>query len=142
MIGGSSDIPGFKNRPYWRRRMAGIEKVAILTIAVKDQDEALRWFTDCLGFEKRVDLSAPGMRWLTVAPKNQKEVELVLASWLPDHVGKNAPSVVETGNCRETYEALRARGVVFSQSPTEKPYGLKAVFEDLYGNTYALVERT
>jgi hypothetical protein len=81
------------------------------------------------------------MRWLTVAPKDQKEVEFVLASWLPDHVGRNALCVVETTNCRKTYESLKARGVVFSQRPTEKPYGVEAVFEDLYGNTYALVER-
>ena len=121
--------------------MAAIEKVAILTIAVKDQDEALDWYTDRLGFEKKADLSTPGMRWLTVAPKDQKEVEFVLASWLPDHVGRNAPCVVETSNCRETYEALKTRGVAFSQRPTEKPYGVEAVFEDLYGNSYALVER-
>ena len=81
------------------------------------------------------------MRWLTVAPKNQKEVEFVLASWLPDHVGSNAPCVVETSSCRETYEALKASGVVFSQPPTEMPYGFEAVFQDLYGNAYALVER-
>jgi len=58
--------------------MPGIDKVATLTIAVKDQDEALRWFTEKLGFEKRLDISAPGMRWLTVAPIKQKEVELVV----------------------------------------------------------------
>ena len=121
--------------------MTEIEKVATLTIAVKDQDQALRWFTDCLGFEKRVDLSADRMRWLTVAPKDQKEIEFVLASWFPDHVGKNAPCVAETRNCRETYEGLKHRGVTFRQAPTEKPYGVEAVFEDLYGNTYALIER-
>ncbi len=120
--------------------MAEIDKVATLTIAVKDQDEALRWFTERLGFEKRIDLSAPGMRWLTVAPKNQKEIEFVLASWFPDHVGKNAPCVVHTRNCRETYETLKNRGVKFSKSPTEEPYGVEAIFEDLYGNPYALVE--
>lgn len=121
--------------------MAEIEKLAVVTIAVKDQEEALRWFTDRLGFEKRVDLSTPGIRWLTVAPKNQKEVEFVLASWLPDHVGRNAPCVVETRSCRKTWETLKARGVEFSQPPVEKPYGVEAVFEDIYGNTYALVER-
>ena len=121
--------------------MTEISKIATLTIAVKDQDEALRWFTDRLGFEKRIDLSAPGMRWLTVAPKDQKEVEFVLASWFPEHVGKNAPCVVETRNCKEAYENLKRRGVTFSEPPTDKPYGVEAVFEDLYGNTYALVER-
>jgi predicted enzyme related to lactoylglutathione lyase len=121
--------------------MAEIERVATLTIAVEDQDKALGWFTEKLGFEKRADLSAPGMRWLTIAPKKQAEVEFVLASWFPNHVGKNAPCVVETQDCRSTYRTLTDRGVKFSQPPTEKPYGVEAVFQDLYGNTYALVER-
>ena len=120
--------------------MAEIDKIATLTIAVKDQNEALRWFTEKLGFEKRADISAPGMRWLTVAPRQQKEVEFVLASWFTELVGKNAPCVVETQDCRNTYQILRDRGVKFSQTPTEKPYGIEAAFEDLYGNTYALVE--
>lgn len=120
----------------------GVERVTTLTIAVKDQEEALRWFTEKLEFEKRMDLAAPGMRWLTVAPKEQKEVEFVLASWFPDYVGKNPPCVVETSNCRRTYETLKNRGVKFSQSPMERPYGVEAVFEDLHGNKYALVERT
>jgi UPF0288 family protein (methanogenesis marker protein 3) len=121
--------------------MTGIDKVTTLTIAVKDQNEALRWFTEKLDFEKRADISAPEMRWLTVAPRQQKEVEFVLASWFTELVGRNAPCVVETQDCRRTYEILRERGVRFSQTPTEKPYGIEAVFEDLYGNIYALVER-
>ena len=121
--------------------MTGIDKVATLTIAVKDQDEALRWFTEKLDFEKRTDLSAPGMRWLTVAPRKQQEVEFVLASWFPDHVGKNPPAVLETEDCRGTYRILQDRGVIFTESPTDKAYGVEAVFEDLYGNSYALIER-
>lgn len=121
--------------------MPGIDKVSVLSIAVRDQEEALRWFTEKLEFEKRTDVSAPGMRWLTVAPKHQKEVEFVLASWFTDLVGKNAPCVVETEDCHGTYEILKGRGVNFGQAPTEKPYGIEAIFEDLYGNTYALVER-
>ena len=120
--------------------MSGIDKVATFTIAVRDQEEALRWFTDKLEFEKRMDVSAPGMRWLTIAPKGQKEVEFVLASWFPMHVGQNAPCVLETSDCRGTYQTLKDRGVKFSQRPTDKPYGVEAVFEDLYGNNYALVE--
>lgn len=122
--------------------MAEIDRVSTVTIAVENQDEALRWFTETLGFEKRTDLSAPGMRWLTVAPRAQRELEFVLASWFPDLVGKNAPYVLETRDCRSTYESLLNRRVKFSQPPTDKPYGVEAVFEDLYGNSYALIERT
>jgi predicted enzyme related to lactoylglutathione lyase len=122
--------------------MPGIDKIATLTIAVRDQDEALEWFTEKLDFEKRADLSASGMRWLTVAPKQQEEVEFVLALWFGDLVGKNAPCVLETQDCQGTYRTLKDRGVRFSQTPCEKPYGIEAVFEDLYGNIYALVERS
>jgi predicted enzyme related to lactoylglutathione lyase len=120
--------------------MPGIDKVATVTIAVKDQDEALRWFTEKLGFEKRLDMSGPGLRWLTVAPKKQTEVEFLLASWFPEHVGRNATCVVATQDCRSTYEELRGRGVKFIREPKERPYGVEAVFQDLCGNNYALVQ--
>lgn len=122
--------------------MGGIDRVSTVTIAVRDQEEALRWFTETLGFEKRTELSEPGMRWVTVAPRAQHEVEFVLAYWFPDLVGKNAPCVLETRDCRSTYQTLKSRNVKFSQPPTDKPYGVEAVFEDLYGNSYALIERT
>ena len=121
--------------------MSGIEKVVTVTIAVRNQDEALRWFTEKLGFEKRLDLAGSGTRWLTVAPKNQAEVDFLLAGWFPEHVGKNATCVVSTQDCRKTYDGLKDRGVTFLQSPQERPYGVEAVFQDLYGNHYALVER-
>jgi len=120
--------------------MPGINKVATITIAVKNQDEALAWFTDKLGFVKRMDLSGPGMRWLTIAPKKQTEVEFLLASWFPNHVGKNATCVVATDDCKATYEEFKDRGVKFSQTPQERPYGTEAVFQDLCGNNYALVQ--
>lgn len=121
--------------------MAGVDRVAILTIAVRDQEEALKWFTEKLDFEKRLDIVAPGIRWLTIAPREQREVEFVLASWLSNFVGRNAPCVVETQDCHETFAMLEERGVTFTQAPKDKPYGVEAVFEDLYGNSYALVER-
>src|ERR1700719_1778306 len=102
--------------------MTGIEKVSTITIAVKDENEALRWFTEKLGFEKRLDLPGPGLRWLTVAPKNQKEVQFLLATWFPEKVGKNATCVVDTLDCRKTYEELNGRGVKFKQEPQERPY--------------------
>jgi catechol 2,3-dioxygenase-like lactoylglutathione lyase family enzyme len=120
--------------------MSKIDRVAVVTVAVKDQDEALRWFTDKLGFVKRQDMRGPGIRWLTVAPEAETDLELVLASWFPEHVGKNAPLVVHTTDCRGTFRTLNDRGVEFTQPPSERPYGLEAVFKDLYGNAYALVE--
>ena len=120
--------------------MSKIDRVAVVTVAVKDQDEALRWFTGKLGFVKRQDRQGPGIRWLTVAPAAEKDLALVLASWFPEHVGKNAPLVVHTTDCRGTFRTLNDRGVEFTQPPSERPYGVEAVFKDLYGNAYALVE--
>lgn len=120
--------------------MPGINRFACITIAVKDQDEALQWFTEKLGFQKHVDMPGPGIRFLTVSPKHQPELQVILASWFPDHVGKNPTAVLHTDDCRKTYEELRGRGVEFTEAPEPKPFGLQAIFKDLYGNSYALLE--
>lgn len=122
--------------------MQAIDKVSTVTIAVRDQDEALTWYTEMLGFEKRVDQTGEGFRWLTVAPPQQAEVEFLLASWFPDRVGQNATWVLSTRDCKNAYEELKERGVKFSQEPQAKPWGIEAVFADLYGNKYALVQES
>jgi catechol 2,3-dioxygenase-like lactoylglutathione lyase family enzyme len=120
--------------------MAGIDRFACITVAVKDQEEALAWFTEKLGFVKRVDQPGPGMRFLTVSPQRQPDLQVILASWFPEKIGKNPTAVLYTDDCRKTYEELAARGVEFSESPQPRPFGLQAVFKDLLGNSYALVE--
>jgi predicted enzyme related to lactoylglutathione lyase len=122
--------------------MQPYDKVSTITIAVKDQDEALTWFTQILGFEKRMDQRDSGFRWLTVAPAQQAEVEFLLAAGYPDLVGKNAPSVLSTRDCQGGYEELKGRGVEFTQAPKPMPWGIQAVFVDLYGNKYALVQES
>ena len=122
--------------------MQAIDKVATITIAVTDQDEALTWYTTMLGFEKRVDQRGQGLRWLTVAPPQQMEVEFLLASWFPDHVGQNATWVLSTRDCQGGYEELKGKGIEFVQSPQPRPWGIEAVFVDLYGNKYALVQES
>ena len=121
--------------------MAGIDRFACITVAVHAQDEALQWFTEKLGFAKRTDMPGPGMRFLTVSPRKQPELQVILASWFPEYVGKNPTAVLYTDDCRATYDELRERGVVFTEPPTEKPFGLEAVFKDLCGNSYALLQR-
>ena len=122
--------------------MQAIDKVSTVTIAVTDQDEALLWFTEMLGFEKKMDVRSPEFRWLTVAPPQQIDVEFLLASWFPDLVGKNATWVLSTRDCHGGYEQLKAKGVEFSQKPEMKPWGIEAVFSDPYGNKYALVQES
>ena len=120
--------------------MAGINRFACVTVAVKDQDEALRWFTEKLGFQKRVDRSGSGIRFLTVSPSKQPDLQVILAPWFPEHVGKNPTAVLYTDDCQATYDELQDRGVAFTEAPQQKPFGLQAAFEDLYGNSYALLE--
>ena len=121
--------------------MAGIERIKAVTVAVRDQEEALAWFTEKAGFVKKADVPAPGFRWLTVAPEGQTDVELLLASWFPHLVGKNGTCVLETDDCEGTWKMLQERGVSFVQEPQARPYGVEAVFQDLYENRYALIQR-
>jgi catechol 2,3-dioxygenase-like lactoylglutathione lyase family enzyme len=120
--------------------VAGIDRFACITIAVKDQDDALQWFTEKLGFQKRVDRAGHGIRFLTVSPSKQPDLQIILASWFPEHIGKNPTAVLYTDDCQASYDELRDRGVVFGEALQVKPFGLQAVFEDLYGNSYALLE--
>lgn len=125
-----------------------INKISMITVVVKDQDEALKWYTEKLGFEKMSDDSwGEGFRWITVAAPKQKDVRITLASskWYGggsgDQVGKNTTVVLDSDDCKKDYELLKARGVEFTDPPTEETYGISAVFLDLYGNPYNVVER-
>jgi catechol 2,3-dioxygenase-like lactoylglutathione lyase family enzyme len=124
-----------------------------VTVLVRDQDEALRFYTEKLGFEKRADMSfGPGMRWLSVAPQGQTDLEIVLqqpnpamhgeehARQMAEMVGRGTTWVFACDNCRATAAALREHGVEFQSEPQEQPYGVEAVFVDLYGNSYSLLE--
>jgi catechol 2,3-dioxygenase-like lactoylglutathione lyase family enzyme len=105
--------------------MSGIDRFACITVAVKDQEEALAWFTEKLGFVKGVDREGEGIRFLTVCPPKQRELQVILADWFPDKVGKNATAVVYTDDCRQTYEEVRGRGVEFTEGPERRAFRLQ-----------------
>ena len=130
-----------------------ITHLARVTLVVRDQEEALRFYTETLGFEKRADVQfGPGARWLTIAPPQQHELEIVLqqpdaamhgqerAEELLAGIGKSSTWVLYTTDCRSDYARLLERDVRFVSPPTEQPYGLEAVFLDLYGNSYSLLQ--
>ncbi|MEO7001971.1 MAG: VOC family protein [Ktedonobacterales bacterium] len=130
-----------------------ITRLMRVTILVRDYDEALAFYTGTLGFEKRDDIPfGPGARWVTVAPPEQHEVEIVLqqphaafhgetqAQAMLEHVGQQPTWVFETDDCQREYEKLQGRGVVFTSLPKQEPYGVEAVFQDLYGNNYSLLQ--
>ena len=120
-----------------------ITRLSHVTVFVKNQDEALAFYTEILGCEKRMDATFGGFRSLTVAPPNQKEVEMVL---LPPSAmfdaataakfealmseGRVGGGVFCTDDCQGDYEAMKARGVKFRGPPEKKPFGLQATFYD------------
>lgn len=130
-----------------------ITRLARVTIYVRNQDEALRFYTEQLGLEKRSDvLFGPGARWLTVAPAGQHDIEIVLqeavlamhgedfAQKIAERVGQGTTWVFATNDCRADYETLKGRGVTFTGPPQDQPYGVEAVFQDLYGNSFSLLQ--
>jgi catechol 2,3-dioxygenase-like lactoylglutathione lyase family enzyme len=124
------------------------------TVYVLDQDKAKDFYTQQLGFELRSDQTMEGFRWLTVGPKGAPDVHLVLIEPAPPMFdpetaeqfraliakGVIGPGVMRTDDCRATFNELSAKGVTFLQEPTERPYGVEAVFRDNSGNWYSLTE--
>lgn len=122
-----------------------IRRVSHISVIVRDQDEALRWYMGMLGCEKRADdtETIPGFRWLTVGFADQPDLHIALFKAGDDTAhrsGQGTVCVVETDDCRGMYQELSRRGVKFTYEPRDVPWGVSAVFEDLYGNPYNLVE--
>ncbi len=132
-----------------------ITRLSHVTIFVKDQDRAKRFYTEKLGFEVRTDQAMGGFRWLSVGPATQPDLEFVLLKpGAPMHEddtvrrifelmerGAMGAGVFETDDCRGTFEELRGRGVEFLSPPKERPYGIEATFRDDSGNWFSLTQR-
>ena len=123
-------------------------RIGHVTILVRDQDEAFRFYTEKLGMEKREEVTTPsGSRWLTVAPPGQREVAITLRqpegadlARVGNQTGGEFVCILHTDDCRRAYESLKARGVRFVRPPQDQPFGVIATFEDLYGNLLDLWE--
>jgi predicted enzyme related to lactoylglutathione lyase len=122
-----------------------ITRISHLTVYVDDQDEALRWYQDNLGFEGCMDNSevVPELRWLTVSPAGNRDTQIVLMPARNDdeksRVGSNLITVLNTDDCRGDMARLAANGVEIVEVPAEVPWGVSGVIRDLYGNPYNLV---
>ncbi|NYD43029.1 VOC family protein [Nocardioides panaciterrulae] len=134
-------------------------KLDAVQMWVHDQDEALDFYTRKLGMELRQDVTLPEMgdfRWLTVGTPDQ-EVEVVLMSvpgppMTDEATGQEIRSLVAKGfagtlflgtdDCQRSYDELTARGVVFTQPPEVRPYGIDAGFRDPSGNSVRLTQTT
>jgi catechol 2,3-dioxygenase-like lactoylglutathione lyase family enzyme len=123
--------------------------ISTLTLLVRDYDEAAAWFTSRLGF-RLIEDTAVGddKRWVVVRPAGA-ETGLLLAraatyeqrASIGNQAGGRVFLFLETSDFAHDYQAMLERGVVFRESPRNEPYGTVAVFEDLYGNLWDLIER-
>ncbi|MEM9487951.1 MAG: VOC family protein [Myxococcota bacterium] len=132
-----------------------IRNLSHTTIYVHDHDEALEFYVGKLGFVVRSDTTMDNFRWLTISPKEQSELEIVLMEPRPGFMldeeattqlkalmekGVLGGGVFHTDDCQASYEALKERGVEFMSPPAERPYGIEATFKDNSGNWFSLTQ--
>ena len=133
-------------------------KISVAGVWVHDQDEALAFYTEKLGWEVRADVTLPelgGFRWLTVGPPNQPEISVMLTAIpgppvLDETTADQIRSVMSKGwagqvllttdDVQADYEQLKARGVEFTEAPEERPYGIDSAFRDPSGNQFRLTQ--
>ena len=125
------------------------QKIGYVALIVRDYHEAIVYYTAVLGFELIEDTElGGGKRWVLVAPPGGQGTCLSLArAATPEqaaHIGNQTGGRVflflHTDDFRRDYAAMQARGVRFVEAPRRESYGLVAVFEDLYGNRWDLLE--
>lgn len=123
-------------------------KISAVTFMVLDYDEAIAWFIGTLGFSVIEDTEmGHGKRWVLVAPHGDG-VRLLLAKAVGqrqlDAIGNTAGGRVafflNTKNFAQDHARMKAAGVEFKEPPRHEPYGTVAVFADLYGNLWDLIE--
>lgn len=134
-----------------------IQRQSHSTVYVIDQEEALGFYRDKLGFEVHTDMSIDGdFRWLTLNPKGQPDLELILAPISPGPMfdaetteemralvekGVLGVGVFETDDIHGDYERLSKQGVEFVSPPREQFYGIEAIVKDDSGNWFSLTQR-
>jgi catechol 2,3-dioxygenase-like lactoylglutathione lyase family enzyme len=133
-------------------------KIAYAGVWVHDQEEALAFYTEKLGWEVRADVTVPELdnfRWLTVGPPGQPDVSVVLNAVpgppvMDAETADQIRSVLAKGwagqvmltsdDVQASYEELRTRGVEFVEEPEERPYGIDSSFRDPSGNQFRLMQ--
>lgn len=125
------------------------QAIAHIALVVKDYDEAIEFYTEKLGFVLLEDMpQSETKRWVLVAPKNSDGCQLLLAKGVGDEqisrignqTGGRVFLFLRTDDFRRDYENYKSKGVKFVREPKTEDYGTVAVFEDLYGNLWDLIE--
>jgi catechol 2,3-dioxygenase-like lactoylglutathione lyase family enzyme len=133
-------------------------RIANAQLWVHDQQQALDFWTKKVGMDVRMDVTLPEMgdfRWVTVGPADQPDVAIVLmaipgppvidadtAEQIRTLMAKGFAGTIFLGtdDCQASYEELRARGVEFTETPEERPYGIDSAFRDPSGNSVRLTQ--
>ena len=133
-------------------------RLANTQLWVHDQDEALAFYTEKLGFEVQTDATVPELgnfRWLTVSPPGQPDFAITLMAIpgppvMDEETAEQVRGLMSKGfagtvfltteDCRASYEELKSRGVEFTEEPEERPYGIDAGFRDPSGNSFRLTQ--
>src|SRR4051812_46398457 len=126
------------------------QSLGLVSLVVRDYDEGLEFFVGKLGFVLVEDSLVPeqAKRWGVIAPQGARESRLLLArastpeqeACIGAQTGGRVFLFLYTDNFWRDYEHYRAQGVVFVREPKTEPYGIVAVFKDLYGNLWDLLE--
>lgn len=125
-------------------------QISMLAIIVRDYDEAIAYFTGVLEFALIEDTAmGAGKRWVVVAPPEGQGSRLLLAraatdaqkARVGDQTGGRVFLFLTTDDFARDHRRMVSRGVKFIEAPRHEVYGMVAVFEDLYGNKWDLVER-
>ena len=125
------------------------QHVGCVSLLVRDYDEAISYFTGLLGFRLVEDTNlGHGKRWVLIAPSGSLETRILLAKaataeqvrHIGDQTGGRVFLFLHTDDFWRDYEAYRSKGVLFREEPRVEPYGIVAVFDDLYGNRWDLLQ--
>ena len=123
-------------------------RLALVTLVVADYDEAIAWYTGKLGFTLLEDIDQGSKRGVVVGPTDGTAAGLLLArastdeqrSRVGNQTGGRVGFFLNTDDFHRDHAAMTARGVEFLEAPREEAYATVAVFRDLYGNTWDLLE--
>jgi catechol 2,3-dioxygenase-like lactoylglutathione lyase family enzyme len=127
------------------------QTLGLVAIVVREYDEAIAWYTEKLGFELVEDTPQSDVkRWVRVRPPGSTGTDLLLAraanaeqaSRIGNQTGERVFLFLYTDDFHRDHDKYRDRGVVFVRPPSKETYGIVAVFEDLYGNKWDLVQMT
>ena len=126
------------------------QSICFVSVVVEDYDDAIRFYVDTLGFRLVEDtfIEAQNKRWVVVAPPGSTESKVLLAravgpeqsSRIGNQTGGRVFLFLQTDDFWRDFHAYSERGVVFVREPAEQSYGTVAVFQDLYGNLWDLVQ--